>query len=203
MVEINEKNGMIFTASGKPFETEKAAELRAGMLKREHIDVTPQPFENGFVLVRTAPTDDDIDQMINDPDRPRHKFWEEPSSLMVRNEDKDPRFEYRVVNDDDNFWRNRVAVLKKAGWQVVSGKVPMNDGALGMPKQIGGVVAQPVGKGVKGILMRKPKKWFEEDMAEKDKVNDEIMRQIKERPAEDLGGATVLPGETTIETQTG
>jgi len=201
MADINERDGMIFTAAWTPFETEQSAKMRAGVLKREGIKVKPMPYEDGFVLVADE-SDEDIDAMINDPNRPRYKFWEESSSLLIRDEDKDPRFEFRVVNEDANFWRNRVRILQKAGWSIVSGDIRMNTNPAA-PERLGSVVAQPVGKGVKGILMRKPKKWFKEDRAEKDKINVRIMEQIKSRNAEDLGGAKVLKGETTIETVTG
>ena len=180
-MSINEKDGIIYKASGEPFESEQAAKMRAGILKRDGIIATPIQYEGGgYVLVREPEPEGE---------RLRYKFWEEPNSLFVDKTKLDPRFEYRVVNDDDNFWRNRVSTLNRAGWEKVQDDVPMNSGGVGMPSQIGGTASLPVGKGVRGYLMRKPKKWYKEDYAEKQRINDQIMQQIKTAPGSIDGGA--------------
>jgi len=184
----------IFTSSGEPFETEQAAKMRAGVLKKEGIVSTPIEHESGgWVLMKEK----------TERVRQRYKFWEEPNPMMIDKSLLDPKFEYRVCNDDTNFWRNRISTLKRASWEVVSGDISMNDGALGMPKQIGGVVAQPVGKDVRGILMGKPKDWYKEDYASKQGINDEIMAQIKAQPGTVDGGAQAMPVVMETEVMSG
>lgn len=191
-MDINEKDGMIFTSSGEPFENEQAAKMRAGILLKNGIPTTPMSYDKGgYVLVR---------EKTPAPPRRRRKFWEEPSPLFISESDKDPRFDYRVVNEDENYWRNRVQTLYSAGWDVDPRCVPIGDGSSKTPAQLGGSVSTiPVGKGVKGILMRKLKEHYAEDYAEKQKENDAIMAQVKGRPEFVEGGAKVLPGVTNIE----
>lgn len=47
-----------------------------------------------------------------------------------------------------------------------------------MPSQDGSIVRRPVGNGEYAYLMCTPQKWWDEHQAEKQKRNDEIMKQI-------------------------
>ena len=183
-MSINEKDGYIFTASGEPFADEQAAKMRAGVLKRDGIIAAPVEYEGGWVLKREeAPNE-----------RRRYKFWEEANPLLVNKNKLDPKFEYRIINDDENVWRNRVDTMHRAGWEFCE-DIDMNDQVAGMANQRGGRASIPVGKGVRGFLMRKPKEWYKEDYAEKQKVNDEVMKQIKAIPNEVPGGAKPMNDE--------
>lgn len=193
MTELNEKDGKIFTSSGEPFKTEQAARIRAGALAKDGIVTKPVEHEDGgFVLVHDGTSE-----------KPRRKFWEEPRALFIREGDKDKNFTYRVVNDDENFWRNRVSLLASGGWEVVRENLPMSDKTINSPAQMGGISSMPVGQGVKGVLMRKLTRHYEEDYKMKEGRNDEIMEEVLGRPNQIDGGADVLPVDTKTEVMTG
>lgn len=81
--------------------------------------------------------------------------------LNVRN--KDPNYEYRIVNDENG----RVAIFEDAGYEVVTGGETIGDSRLSQPNKEGSVVSTHVGAGVKGVLMRIPKDWYQEDQQAK------------------------------------
>lgn len=85
--------------------------------------------------------------------------------LTIKQEDKDPDFEYRIVKDKpgriDRFLRGGYEIVQQAGLQVgddTANKVS----AEGSPAQI------DLGRGEKGYLMRIPKEWYEEDQQAKE-----------------------------------
>ena len=188
MAELNEKDGIIYTASGEPFKNEQAAKMRASVLARDGIITKPVEHEDGgYVLVHDGTTE-----------KPRRKFWEEPRALFIREEDKDQEFTYRIVNDDENFWRNRVKLLASGGWEVVKENLPMSDGTINTAQQVGGISSMPVGQGVRGVLMRKLARHYKEDYKIKESQNDGIMLDVLGRPEAVDGGAAVMPVDTTI-----
>lgn len=93
--------------------------------------------------------------------------------LNVRN--KDPNYEYRVVNDENG----RVHTFEDAGYEVVQGgNESIGDSRLNQPSAEGSVVQAHVGNGVKGVLMRIPKDWYNEDQHAKRVFIDEKERTI-------------------------
>ena len=77
---------------------------------------------------------------------------------------KDPDFFYRIVNDTGD----RVASMQERGYEVVTDQtVKIGERRVANPTQEGSVVSASVGGGVKGVLMRIKKEWYEEDKAEK------------------------------------
>lgn len=98
------------------------------------------------------------------PDRPKRiPVHEQRNTLTVTN--KDPNFEYRVVNNVGE----RIAKFKLGGWEAA----PKKDHDVGDPLVDTGqatttsIVEKSVGGGVKAILMRIPKEWYDEDQAKK------------------------------------
>uniref|UniRef100_A0A6M3KP34 Uncharacterized protein n=1 Tax=viral metagenome TaxID=1070528 RepID=A0A6M3KP34_9ZZZZ len=87
----------------------------------------------------------------------------------------EPGYHYHLVNDVDN----RIERFKKAGYELVTGKVHDKGSNVEDPSQMGSVASHPVGKGVTGYYMRIPQEWYDQDQAEKQEENDRIMNQIK------------------------
>jgi len=107
--------------------------------------------------------------------RPQRTPLTHQKALNINDELKHPDFAYRVVNEEEG----RIASFLKAGWEPVSGAQDKNDTKVQDASQMGSVVRRVVNKdpaanAKTGILMRKPKEWFEEDMAEKQLRNDMI-----------------------------
>lgn len=87
--------------------------------------------------------------------------------LNVRN--KDPKFQYRIVNDENG----RVDQFLDAGYEIVTGNETIGDSRLNQPSKEGSPVSTHVGNGIKGVLMRIPTEWYEEDQEEKQKFINE------------------------------
>jgi hypothetical protein len=79
---------------------------------------------------------------------------------------KDDNFEYRVVNSDDSRYAGRVEDLKARGYTVCT-QEEMGESVGVEASSIGSVTSRPVGHGVKGILMKIPKKYYQEDQRQK------------------------------------
>lgn len=78
--------------------------------------------------------------------------------------DKDPNYEYRIVNDTDD----RIAQFKDAGYELVSDTVAnVGDKRASAPDSIGSAKQISVGQGQKAHLMRIRKEWYDEDQAAK------------------------------------
>lgn len=109
-------------------------------------------------------------------DRPnrvsRRKSMTGAGPLKVRDELKDPNYEYRFINDKD--WN--LTDKMERGWEFVLD--PNNEMRIknvsAEASDIGDRVAKSVGGGVTAYLMRIPKEFYEEDKAEKRRVNQEL-----------------------------
>lgn len=94
---------------------------------------------------------------------------------------KDPEFEYRIVNDTGD----RVAMMQERGYEpVTDSTVKIGERRINNPTQQGSVVSASVGGGVKGVLMKIRKDWFEEDQSAKQVVVNQtegaMIKQAKE-----------------------
>jgi hypothetical protein len=77
---------------------------------------------------------------------------------------KDANYEYRIVNDTGD----RVEQLKAAGYEVVSAKdVTIGDRRVNAASAEGSVATASVGGGVKAVVMRINKEWYDEDQQRK------------------------------------
>ncbi|MEB3214047.1 MAG: hypothetical protein VKL39_22050 [Leptolyngbyaceae bacterium] len=94
---------------------------------------------------------------------------------------KDPNYQYRIVNDTGD----RVAMMQERGYEVVTDPtVRIGERRINNPTQEGSVVAASVGGGIKGVLMRIKKEWYEEDAADKQAIVNQtegaMVKQAKE-----------------------
>jgi hypothetical protein len=77
---------------------------------------------------------------------------------------KDPAYEYRIVNDTGD----RVEQFKAAGYEVVSATdVTVGDRRVNAASAEGSAATCSVGDGMKGVVMRIKKEWYEEDQQRK------------------------------------
>lgn len=89
---------------------------------------------------------------------------------------KDPNFVYRIVNDVDD----RVERFKQAGYDVVDiSESRMATQRVGQGTATGSIAEMPVGGGIRGVLMKIPKEWYEEDQKTKSDHLEAIESSIK------------------------
>ena len=94
--------------------------------------------------------------------------------LVVEN--KDPKFEYRVVNDTPG----RVAQMENRDWEIASGDEKLISTFDNSDDDSGSVKRKHVGGGASGILMRIRKDWFKEDQAEKARMADRMEQSTQQ-----------------------
>ena len=112
--------------------------------------------------------------------RTRRKLMTRAGPLTVREELKDKNFVYRWVNDKDWNLQDKI----DRGYEFVEDvddKMQIKDIIIEDSK-LGAKVTKPVGGGTRGYLMRQRKEWYEEDQADKAKMNEEIMRAEPDSP---------------------
>jgi hypothetical protein len=95
--------------------------------------------------------------------RPTRTPVTQRNRLAIR--DKEDGFVYRIVNDIDD----RVSGLQELGYELVSKE---SVGAVGNKKvdsatSVGSVAHFPVGQGVKAVVMRQKKEWYDQDQSAK------------------------------------
>lgn len=155
---------IIRTKSGKPFETEKAALLRHGQLRKEGIDSKIIEEKDGWALEVTA----------------RRR----PGRLKLGARDvlkypARPGYFRKVFNDMDDNIQRRI----EDGYAIVQDSdIQSGDRIAGRDSQMGTPASKNVGGGVKGVLMEIPMEWYEErQKAKQDKITaDELaMRRNK------------------------
>lgn len=116
--------------------------------------------------------------------------------LAVSN--KDPNFEYRIVNDVPG----RVERLEVAGW-VVDTSTEVGDKYAGQASSMGSATSKPVGKGTNGVVMKIPKELYDEDQEFKQREVDRTEEQMLENAAEEInkaaGGRDEWRGEIKID----
>lgn len=108
------------------------------------------------------------------------------TSTTVRNRlsvgNKDPNFVYRVVNDRDD----RVELLKEIGYTVcTSEEVKLGDQRVDIGKTVGSVASLALGGGDKGVIMKIPKEWYDEDQANKAALVSRSEQTMKEDARKD------------------
>lgn len=89
---------------------------------------------------------------------------------------KEAGYEYRIVNDTGD----RVEQFKAAGYEVVSAKdVTVGDRRVSAASAEGTAATVSVGGGTKGVVMRIPKEWYDEDQARKQSDIDALEASTK------------------------
>lgn len=94
---------------------------------------------------------------------------------------KDPNYVYRVVNDVDD----RVNELIEIGYEIdTSEDIRVGDGRINDNSRLGKVRQISVGGGIKGILMRIPKEWYDEDQEAKQEYVKKTEQAMRPNPKE-------------------
>lgn len=95
---------------------------------------------------------------------------------------KDPDYEYRYVNDDGD----KVADKIERGWEpVLKSETAVGDRRVDAPSAEGALATVSVGQGMKSILMKIRKDWYDEDQEIK---QNEVMRVEQSTKADALDG---------------
>lgn len=95
--------------------------------------------------------------------------------LSVSN--KDPNYEYRIVNDIDD----RIEDFKGNGWEVdTSEATKVGDKRVEQPSKVGSANQVSVGSGTKAIVMRIRKDWYAEDQESKQAQIDRTEQAMKQ-----------------------
>ena len=152
---------IIETKEGKPFETENAAKMRQGQLKKQGKETRVVPVEDGWALEEKRPKRIPL------------------GTRNVLQYPKRPGYVRRVVNDVED----RVMRFQQAGYEIVQKKdLPSGDPRAGDASQMGMPVSKGVGNGVKGVLMEIKEEWYLEDQKRKQtdvSAQEAAMRQNK------------------------
>lgn len=91
-------------------------------------------------------------------------------------EDRDPNYVYRVFNDVPG----RLEAAMEAGYEVVESEAKLGDPVADGATPVGSAVTRPVGGGITGVLMRKPRDMYDEDMGQKQAHIDELEQGLKQ-----------------------
>jgi len=83
--------------------------------------------------------------------------------------DQDPNYHYRIVN----VTNDRVEQFIEQGYEIVP-TTKVGDKRVDSPSSLGSATEVPVGNGVKAIVMRQRKDWYEEDQRTKQKSIDDL-----------------------------
>lgn len=89
---------------------------------------------------------------------------------------KDPNFEYRFVNDQNN----RIQRFLKGGWEIVTDDLEVGAPRVGVPESEGSPIKVSVGSNVQAYLMRIKKEYYDEDQQKKWSHIDEVEKAIME-----------------------
>lgn len=93
-------------------------------------------------------------------------------------EGKEDGYVYRVVNDEGG----RVERLKEFGYEVVQDKdVRVGDRRVANPTAEGSAATVHVGSGLKGVVMRQRKEYYDEDQAEKQRYVEQIEKALRDQ----------------------
>lgn len=87
---------------------------------------------------------------------------------------KEKGFHYHIFNDTGD----RVEQMKERGYEVVTHEVSVGDRRAASSKKVGSPVVLNVGAGTKGVLMRIPQDWYDEDQKEKLRMADSMEEAI-------------------------
>jgi hypothetical protein len=98
---------------------------------------------------------------------------------------KDPNYEYRIVNDEGD----RVEQFKTAGYDIVSAnEVTVGDRRINKPSAEGTVAQVHVGNGMKAVVMRIKKEWYDEDQLAKRARDESVVDATKQQAREGTYG---------------
>ena len=106
--------------------------------------------------------------------------------LSVR--DQEPGFVYRIVNDVDD----RIHLMQEQGYEIVS-NTKVGDKRVDLPSSAGSASVISVGQGVKAVVMRQRKEFYDEDQLAKAQLVDSTEQTLHQdaRKASDYGKFTI------------
>ncbi len=171
---------VIMTKEGKPFETEQAANLRSGVLKKNNIITTVVKVEGGYALERA------------EPEKVRVPMHESRRLRFPQREG----FHRHVFNDDKKT--NRIQRALDAGYTFVTEDAEGRDPRAGDASRIGKNTSQHVGDGMMGFLMEIPQETYDKDQKAKQTIIDRQEAEIRrdKKPSDEglYGGVKVEHG---------
>lgn len=117
-------------------------------------------------------------------ERPRRAALGQRNRLSLR--DRDPNYHYRLVSANLENDPDRVENLIDQGYEIVPHKKagPTGDAKVDNPSAMGSAGQVSVGQGTKGVWMRIPKDWYNEDQAVKQKEIDATEQRSKKQGAD-------------------
>lgn len=80
---------------------------------------------------------------------------------------RDPNFHYRVVNVDNEKYAGRIDKMQSIGYTIVNSGEELGDDLGVSSSQLGSSVGTHVGHGTKGVLMKIPLEYYNQDQADK------------------------------------
>jgi len=106
--------------------------------------------------------------------------------------ERDPNYQYRLVNCNLEGDPDRVAALEELGYEIVPNKVAgrTGDAKVDNPSTLGSASEISVGRGDRAVWMRIRKDWFEEDQKAKQKEIDSLEKRTQTEGA-DYGKVTI------------
>jgi hypothetical protein len=112
--------------------------------------------------------------------RPRRTPLVGRNRLALR--DRDPNYQYRLVNANLDSDPDRVQMMLDLGYEIVPRQVvgQTGDKQVDQPSALGSAGQISVGQGTKAVWMRIPKEDYLEDQAMKQEEND----RIEQRPSQ-------------------
>ena len=171
---------VIMTKEGKPFETEQAANLRSGVLKKTNVITTVVKVEGGYALEKAKPEKVRV---------PMHE------SRRLRFPQREG-YHRHVFNDDKKT--NRIQRALDAGYTFVTEDVEGRDPRAGDASRIGKNTSQHVGDGMIGFLMEIPQETYDGDQKAKQATinNQEAEIRRDKKPSDEglYGGVKVEHG---------
>lgn len=90
-------------------------------------------------------------------------------------ENRDPNYHYRIVNDVDG----RVQDMIDLDYEI-DPTTTVGDKRVDTPSPLGSAKQISVGGGIKAVVMRKRKDWYEQDQAEKQSQIDDLEASMNE-----------------------
>jgi hypothetical protein len=112
--------------------------------------------------------------------RPKRTSTNVRNRLSIQN--KDPNFEYRVVNDRDD----RVEILKEIGYEVcTAAELQIGDKRVDLGAPIGSAATLALGGGDKVVVMKIPKEWYDADQIAKEQAVSRSEQTMKEDARKD------------------
>lgn len=101
--------------------------------------------------------------------------------LSVKN--RDPNYHYRIVNDVDD----RVEQFLDQGYEI-DPQSQVGDKAVDIASPLGSAKLLSVGAGIKAVVMRIPKEYFEQDQAAKQEQIDALEDEMRGEAQSYKGG---------------